>query len=97
MKKAALDLKNGRGDTKTNISKILYYGAVQNIIFSALQNAMFGLMFEDEEDVKVKEKYDKKMSRMLYNMSDTILRGIGVYGAAVSTIKNVALKFIQEE
>ena len=97
MKKAALDLKNGRGDTKTNISKILYYGAVQNIIFSALQNAMFGLMFEDEEDEKVKEKYDKKMSRMLNNMSDTILRGIGVYGAAVSTIKNVALKFIQEE
>ena len=37
------------------------------------------------------------MSRMLNNMSDTILRGIGVYGAAVSTIKNVALKFIQEE
>jgi len=97
MKKAALDLKNGRGDTKTNISKILYYGAVQNILFSALQNAMFGLMFEDEEDEKVKEKYDKKMSRMLNNMSDTILRGIGVYGAAVSTIKNVALKFIQEE
>ena len=97
MKKAALDLKNRRGDDKTNISKILYYGAVQNIVFSALQNAMFGLMFEDEEDEKVKEKYDKKMSRMLNNMSDTILRGIGVYGAAVSTIKNVALKFIQEE
>ena len=96
MKKAALDLKNRRGDDKTNISKILYYGAVQNILFSALQNAMFGLMFEDEDE-KVDDKYDKKKVRMLNNMSDTILRGIGVYGAAVSTIKNVVLKFIQEE
>ena len=96
MKKAAVDLKNGRGDTKTNISKIIYYGAVQNIIFTAMQNAMFGLLFEDEEE-KGDDRYDKKKARMLNSMSDTILRGVGVYGAAVSTIKNVALKFIQEE
>ena len=34
-KKAFLDLKNGRGSAKTNISKIVYYTFVQNIIFSA--------------------------------------------------------------
>ena len=96
MKKAAVDLKNRRGDDKTNISKILYYGAVQNIIFTAMQNAMFGLLFEDEEE-KGDDRYDKKKVRMLNSMSDTILRGIGVYGAAVSTIKNIALKFAQEE
>ena len=96
MKKAALDLKNRRGDDKTNISKIIYYGAVQNIIFTAMQNAMFGLLFEDEEE-KGDDRYDKKKARMLNSMADTILRGVGVYGAAVSTIKNVALKFIQEE
>ena len=40
-KKAILDLKDGRGDVKTNISKILYYGAVQNVIFSALQKSLW--------------------------------------------------------
>ena len=32
MKKAILDLSNGRGDWKTNVSKIVYYAAIQNII-----------------------------------------------------------------
>ena len=32
IKKAASDLKNGRGDAKTNISKIIYYGVAQNLI-----------------------------------------------------------------
>ena len=31
--------------TKTNISKILYYGAVQNVIFNALQQALFAMAF----------------------------------------------------
>ena len=31
IKKAASDLKNGRGDAKTNISKIIYYGVAQNL------------------------------------------------------------------
>ena len=47
IKKAASDLKNGRGDAKTNISKILYYGFVQNLIFNALQQAVFALGFGD--------------------------------------------------
>ena len=41
IKKAASDLKNRRGDVKTNISKIIYYGFVQNLIFNALQQAIF--------------------------------------------------------
>ena len=40
MKKAGQDLINKRGDAKTNISKIIYYGFVQNLIFSTLQNAL---------------------------------------------------------
>ena len=96
MKKAFLDLKNRRGDDKTNISKILYYGAVQNFVFNAMQSALFGLMFEDEDE-KGDDKYDKKKSRVLNNMADTILRGVGVYGAAVATIKNVARKFAEQD
>ena len=36
IKKAGLDIINGRGDFKTNVAKILYYGAVQNMIFSSV-------------------------------------------------------------
>lgn len=54
MDKAGRDLVSGRGDPKANISKILYYGFVQNMIFTALQSAMFASGFgEDEDDVSL--------------------------------------------
>ena len=43
MKKSAQDLINGRGDAKTHISKIVYYGAVQNFIFNALSTSFIAL------------------------------------------------------
>jgi hypothetical protein len=101
MKKAAQDLINGRGDAKTNISKILYYGFVQNLIFSALQNALFALIpgFDDEEEDD--EKYEKvintKTERIVNSMVDTILRGSGLTGAVVSTIKNTINRYYKEE
>ena len=95
IKKSILDLYNGRGDAKTHISKIAYYGFVQNLVFTALQNAIFALAFEDdEEDAKI---LDKKGARMANSMVDTILRGTGVYGAGVSTLKNILLKFRAQE
>ena len=90
MKKALSDLVNGRGDMKTNISKILYYGAVQNIIFSSLQNGLGWLMFEDDED---EELIRDKTKRAINNSLDTILRGTGVYGAAVAAIKNTIIQW----
>ena len=87
-KKAVLDIKNGRGDLKTNISKIVYYTAVQNIIFSSLQAAMFASMFEDDDE----EAIDKKELKIANSMLDTMLRGVGVYGAIVATGKNIFLE-----
>ncbi len=83
-KKAFLDLKNGRGDAKTNITKIIYYTAVQNIIFSSLQAALFAIAFDDDEDAK-----ENKNIRVANSMLDSILRGLGVYGAIASTLKNI--------
>lgn len=62
MKKAALDIANGRGDLKTNLSKIAYYGFLQNLIFSGLQGALFsGIdLFTDDE-----ENEDEKRNRLL--------------------------------
>jgi len=99
MKKAALDLKNGRGDWKTNVSKIAYYGFVQNFIFSALQSALFALIpgFDDDDEEKDADKEEAKVVRVLDSMLDTILRGSGLYGAAISTIKNVVDEFVKQD
>jgi len=99
IKKAASDLKNGRGDAKTNVSKILYYGALQNIIFTTLQSALFGILF-DEEDEEVGEKeaqfkQERKEGaplRIVNGIVDTLLRGSGVGGAFVAMLKNVLLE-----
>jgi|14BtaG_2_1085337.scaffolds.fasta_scaffold01172_2 hypothetical protein len=91
-KKAALDLFNGRGDWKTNLSKLAYYGAVQNIIFTALQSAMFAMLFSDEEDDEEKEK----IGRIGNGIADTLLRGAGVYGAGVAMIKNIVMEAIKQ-
>ena len=93
-KKAALDLINGRGDAKTHIAKIAYYGAAQNMIFSFLQNALFASFFsEDEDDEKV---IDSKTERAINNTIDGFLRGTGVAGGIVATLKNAAIRYAKE-
>ena len=97
-KKAFLDLKNGRGDAKTNISKILYYGAAQNLIFGALQQALFRFMFDDDEDEEKRDNdKDRAKFRLINGSIDSILRGIGVAGAIAATLKNMVLKFVEED
>ncbi len=91
-KKATLDLINGRGDWKTNISKIAYYSVIQNIIFSALQQGLFALLFDDEDDDDVKSR----IFRIGNSSVDTLLRGTGVYGAAAATVKNMILEIIEQ-
>ena len=91
-KKAALDLINRRGDWKTNLSKLMYYGAVQNIIFSSLQTALFALAFDDEEEEKTRDRY----FRIANGTADGLLRGLGFGGAAVAAGKNMVLEGIRQ-
>jgi hypothetical protein len=88
IKKAASDLKNKRGDWKNNISKIIYYGAMQNLIFNALQQALFAVGFGDEEE---DEKMNKRYTKIGNGMVDSLLRGLGYGGAAISVAKNLLL------
>ena len=108
MKKSMQDLANRRGDPKTHISKIIYYGAVQNFIFSALQSALFAVIpgFDDEEESemtakeleKLERKNDKRILRIINSMTDSILKGSGVRGAVLATIKNTITEyFIQKD
>ena len=87
-KKSFLDLINRRGDQKTNLSKLMYYTFVQNAIFSALQSALFAAFFNDEGDDELEDREIKIANTML----DTIMRGSGIYGAILSTSKNVLLE-----
>jgi hypothetical protein len=103
MKKAAADIIKGRitppntsklQSNLSNASRILYYGAVQNIVFYSLQTALFALMFDDEKEEN--EQLLKKRERVINGTIDSILRGAGIYGAAVSTLKNMAIAFAEE-
>jgi hypothetical protein len=99
VKKAALDLKNGRGDAKTNISKIVYYLAVQNIMFSALQQGLFAVAFDDDGDDKDKKKKTKEEAAMdlVNGVLDSILRGTGFVGGVAATLKNTIIKYFEEQ
>ena len=99
-KKAALDLINRRGSDRANISRLLYYGFIQNVIFSALQNALFALIpgfDEDEDDEKKTKQEEKKIIKTLNSVLDTLLRGSGLTGAVISTIKNTIIKYYEQE
>ena len=107
IKKAGSDIINRRitppnttqmQSDMSNMSRILYYGAAQNLIFYSLQTALFALMFgtDDEDDDKKAEQILKKKERVINGAIDTILRGSGIYGVAVSTLKNMLIKFLEQ-
>jgi hypothetical protein len=91
MNKAARDLNAGRGDYKTHISKIAYYGFIQSVIFSSLQSALFASLGDDEE-----EEFDKKKMRILNSIMDSMLSGIGFGGKAIGTTKNTIMTFLDQ-
>lgn len=93
-KKALSDLVNGRGDTKTNLSKLAYYGFVQNLIFTFLQQALFAVAFGDDEEEE--KKKERKYVDAANSMADGFLRGIGIGGAITATIKNALIRIIRE-
>ena len=103
-KKAALDLANGRGDAKTNISKIIYYGAVQSYIFYALQQSQFLRLFGgDDEDMTQEEKdfnkanNEKKNTKIANSMFDSFISGSGSPGKVAITAKNTILEYYKQK
>ena len=103
-KKAGLDLVNNRGDKKTNISKMVYYGAVQSLIFYSLQQARFLDLFGgDDEDMSQEEKdfnqkiKDKKNKRLFNAMLDSFLSGTGLPGKVTSTAQKTYMQYLKEQ
>ena len=56
------------------------------------------MMFGDDDDEEERqEAIDKKTSRVVNGMVDGILRGAGIGGAVVSTLKNVLLQHLKQK
>ena len=100
VKKAIRNLYNRRknpGQTQResdlgNLSQVIYYTAVQNVIFHALQQTLFALLFDDETDEEEKDR----AANIANGMLDSLLFGLGFGGAAISTVKNVLLKVMSQ-
>ena len=99
-KKSIQDLYNRRtkpGMTQresdlSNLSSIIYYVGVQNLIFNAMQQALFALAFDDEPDEDEKDK----AANIVNGMADSLLFGLGFGGAIISTVKNVLMRIASE-
>jgi len=109
MKRSALDIIKRRqvpGTTSmlqsdfSNFSKIMYYGAIQNVIFNSLSAALFALIpgFKEEEDDELLDlsKADK-LRRITNGSVDSLLRGMGVRGAVVAQIKNTIMEYFKQK
>ena len=103
-KKAFLDIKNRRitkpNTTQmqsdiSNAARITYYLAIQNLIFYTLQTAMFAMMFDDDEE-DVNNLFLKKRERLINGSIDSVLRGTGMFGAILSTLKNTAIAYARQ-
>ena len=97
-KRALQDLIAGRGDAKVHVSRIAYYGVMQNLIFNALQQALFAIGFgdDDEDEAAKKKQDDKKIARVANGMIDSQLKGLGIAGAAMVAAKNTIMKIYEE-
>ena len=92
MNKAFRDIINRRGDTKTHVSKIVYYGVVQSVIFTSLQSAIFAALGEEDEEL-----LDKKKDRMFNGIIDSWLTTFGYGGKAISTLKNTLMEYKKQD
>ena len=96
-KKAMLDLINRRGDTKTNVSKVIWYLGVQNAVFYASQQALFSIMFDSPETDDEEKREKQRYFNLVNGMADSVIRGSGVYGALISTSKNLIIEILKED
>ena len=91
MNKAMQDLAAGRGDAKSQIAKIAYYGAVQSSIFVALQQSLLSKFGEEEEE------WDEAKKRAYNGMIDNFLTGMGFSGQILRTAKNSYMEWKEQK
>ena len=80
-----------RESDMSNLSSVMYYVGMQNLIFHSLQQALFAGLFDDEE-----EKEKNRGADIANGMLDSLLFGLGFGGAFISTLKNVTMRMYEE-
>jgi|11_taG_2_1085331.scaffolds.fasta_scaffold00079_22 hypothetical protein len=83
---------------RIRVSRIAYYGFLQNMMFNGLQQGAFALGFGDDEsemstkqiEASDKDK-DKKLFKVANGMIDSQLRGLGLGGVTLQVIKNLGI------
>ncbi len=95
IKRAGQDLYYGRGDWRSNVSKIVYYSTIQNFIFNALQKGLYALgfgLYDDDE-----EKMNEKTTNVFEGMLDSLLSGFGMQGKVALSAKAFGKDFINSD
>ena len=80
-----------RESDMSNLSSVMYYVGMQNLIFHSLQQALFGMLFEGDE-----EEDKGKTASIANSMLDSLLFGLGFGGAGIATIKNLVMRMYEE-
>ena len=80
-----------RESDMSNLSSVMYYVGMQNLIFHSLQQALFAGLFDDDE-----EKDKNRAADVANGMLDSLLFGLGFGGAFISTLKNVTMRMYDE-
>ena len=78
----------------SNLSSIVYYVGIQNLMFNALQQAIFALAFDDEEEQNLTKQ--ERVANIANGMTDSLLFGLGFGGAIVATTKNILRRIADE-
>ena len=73
---------------RIRVSRIIYYAAIQSLVFNAMQQGLFSLGFGDQD---VSDNEEKKIVNAANGMLDSSLRGLGVGGVTVQVLKNLGI------
>ena len=97
--KDILDISKGRfkggRELSEKVGRISYYMGAQVAIFAGLQSALFAMLLNDD-DVS-EEKIANTKSMMLNTTADSMLRGFGIQGAVLSSLKNAIQEFVKQD
>ena len=86
--KRAMPGKTLAQSNRVRVSRIIYYAAIQNMVFNALQQGLFSLGFGDSD---ISDDEQKKIVNAANGMLDSSLRGLGVGGVTVQVLKNLGI------
>jgi len=90
VKRRLQDITSGRsaaeGRVQSDLGTILYYGAVQAVMFNALQSGLAALAFGDDDDEEIKKLKDKKYLMSIERGLTSFAKSLGNPGAVSATL-----------